>query len=92
MSYPTYNMYVVSGSVEWARAIIRVTLTLSLLSANTQVDIISFLWVARTKNFPGVSIQSGNQSAVGQWDRDGRRDPFLRPKEDDQICISQLNY
>ena len=36
-------MYVVSGSVEWARAIIRVTLTLSLLSANTQVDIISFL-------------------------------------------------
>ena len=45
-------MYVVSsGSVECARAIIIVTLFPSLLSANTQVGIISFLWVARTKNF-----------------------------------------
>ena len=63
-------------------------LSLSLLSANTQVDIISFLWIAHTKKLPGVSIQSGNQSAVGG----GRWEAFLRPQEDDQICISQLNY
>ena len=55
---------------------------------NTQVDIISFLWVAHTKNFLEFlfNLEINQQWGSGRWEA------FLRPQEDDQICISQLNY
>ena len=86
-------MYVVSsGSVEWASQgnYQGYSLSLSFLSANTQVVLYhsSGLHVQKTSwSFYSIwkSISSG---AVGG----GRWEAFLRPQEDDQICISQLNY
>ena len=52
-------------------------LSLSLLSANTQVDIISFLWVARTKNFLEFLF---NLEINQQWEVGGGR-PFYGRKK-----------
>ena len=82
-------MYVVSsGSVEWASQGNYQGYSLSLPPFGKHIScIISFLWVALTKNF----LEFLFNLEINQWGS-GRWEAFLRPQEDDQICISQLNY